>query len=71
MDQFKNIKVFSKQYNLRHFLIPDVTVVNRSTAVLAVTADRIARVLKTFGATQTVALNISKDFYKVWHSDLL
>ena len=30
MDQFKNIKVFSKQYNLRHFLIPDVTVVNQT-----------------------------------------
>ena len=39
--------------------------------ILTVTADRIAIVLKTSGATQAVLLDISKAFYKVCHTGLL
>ena len=36
--------------------------------LFTVIANRIARVLKTSGATQTVVLNISKAFYRAWHA---
>ena len=39
--------------------------------LLAVTADRIAIVLKTSCTTQGVVLDILKTFYKAWHTSLL
>ena len=43
-----------------------------STAdLLRVVSDRIARVFNRSGATRTVALDISKAFYRVWHAGLL
>ena len=45
---------------------------SRSTAdLLKVVSDRIARGFKRSGATQAVALDISKSFDKVWHAGLL
>ena len=45
---------------------------SRSNAnTLIVTADRIARLLKTSGATQVIVLDISKAFYRVCHTGLL
>ena len=45
---------------------------SRSTAVLlTVVTDRIARAFKRSGATQAVALNISKAFDWVWQAGLL
>ena len=45
---------------------------SRSTAdLLTVISDRIARAFNGSGATRAVALNISKDFDRVWHADLL
>ena len=45
---------------------------SRSNAnTLIVTADRIARLLKTSGATQAIVLDISKAFYRVCHTGLL
>ena len=45
---------------------------SRSTAVLLmVVTDRIARAFKRSGATQAVALNISKAFDWVWQAGLL
>ena len=45
---------------------------SRSTAnLLKVVSDRIARGFKRSGATQAVALDISKNFDKVWHAGLL
>ena len=42
---------------------------SHSTAnLLTVTGDRIARVLKISGATQTVVLDISRAFYRVWNT---
>ena len=44
----------------------------RSTAsLLTVVSDRIARAFKRSGATRAVALDISKDFDRVWHAGLL
>ena len=44
----------------------------RSTAdLLTVVSDRIARAFNRSGATQTVALDISKAFDRVWHTGLL
>ena len=34
-------------------------------------SDRIARAFNRFGATRTVALDISKVFYRIWHAGLL
>ena len=43
-----------------------------STAdLLTVVSDSIARAFKKSGANQAVALDISKDFDKVWHASLL
>ena len=39
--------------------------------VLTVVSDRIVRVFNMLGATPAVALEISKDFNKVWHAGLL
>ena len=45
---------------------------SRSTAdLLTVVSDRIARVFNRSGATQAVALDISKAFERVWHAGLL
>ena len=45
---------------------------SRSTAdLLTVVSDRIARAFNRFGATQAVALDISKAFDRVWHAGLL
>ena len=45
---------------------------SRSTAdLLTVVSDRIARAFNRFGATQAVALDISKVFVRVWHTGLL
>ena len=45
---------------------------SRSTAdLLTVVPDRIARAFNRSGATQAVALDISKDFDRVWHAGLL
>ena len=39
--------------------------------LLTVVSDRIARIFNKSGATQAVALDISKAFDKVWHAALL
>ena len=45
---------------------------SRSTAdLLTVVSDRIARAFNRSGATQAVALDISKVFDKVWHAGLI
>ena len=45
---------------------------SRSTAdLLTVVSDRIARAFGRFGATQAVAVDISKAFDRVWHAGLL
>ena len=45
---------------------------SRSTAdLLAVVCDRIARVFNWSGATQAIALDISKAFDRIWHAGLL
>ena len=45
---------------------------SRSTANLSTDlSDRIARAFKRSGATRAVALDISKDFGRVWHAALL
>ena len=45
---------------------------SRSTAdLLTVVSDRIARAFNRSGATQAVALDISKAFDRVWHAGLL
>ena len=45
---------------------------SRSTAdLLIVVSDRIARAFNRSGATQAVALDISKAFDRVWHAGLL
>ena len=45
---------------------------SRSTAdLLTVVSDRIARAFNMSGATQAMALDISKAFDRVWHADLL
>ena len=45
---------------------------SRSTAdLLTIVSDRIARAFNRSGATQAVALDISKDFDRVWHAGLL
>ena len=45
---------------------------SRSTAdLLTVVTDRIARAFNRSGATRAVALDISKAFDRVWHTDLL
>ena len=45
---------------------------SQSTAdVLTVVSDRIASAFNRSGATQAVALDISKAFDRVWHADLL
>ena len=58
---------FSKCYSLLHFQKFPFT--SRSTDnVLTVFADRIARVLKTFGTSQAAVFNISKTFHRVLHT---
>ena len=42
-----------------------------TTDLLTVASDRIARALNRSGATQAVALDISKVFDRVWHAGLL
>ena len=42
-----------------------------TTDLLTVVSDRINRAFKRFGATRAVALDISKAFYRVWHTGLL
>ena len=45
---------------------------SRSTAdILTVVSDRIARAFNRSGATHAVALDISKDFDRVWYAGLL
>ena len=45
---------------------------SRLTAdLLTVVSDRIARAFNRSGATRAVALDISKDLYRVWHASLL
>ena len=45
---------------------------SRSTAdLLTVISDRIARAFNRSGATRVVALDISKDFDRIWHAGLL
>ena len=42
-----------------------------TTDLLTVVSDRITRAFKRFAATRAVALDISKAFYRVWHTGLL
>ena len=50
----------------------NICFISRFTAnLLIVIADRIARVLKTSGATQVVVLDISKAFCRVWDTGRL
>ena len=51
---------------LETFCFTFLSIVN----LLAVTADRLSRVLKTSGATQAVVRDISKAFYRGWHAGL-
>ena len=45
---------------------------SRSSAdLLTVVSDRIARGFNKSGATRAVTLDISNDFDRVWHADLL
>ena len=45
---------------------------SQSTAdLLTVVSDRIARAFNRSGATQAVALHVSKAFHRVWHASLL
>ena len=54
---------FNFQYDFRS---------SRSTAdLLTVLSDGIARAFDRYGATQAVALDISKAFDRVWHTHLL
>ena len=64
VDHLKNCGLFSDfQYGFRS---------SWSTAgLLTVIFDRIARAFNRFGATQAVALDISKAFDRVWHAGLL
>ena len=39
--------------------------------ILAVVSDKIARTVNRSGATQAVALDISKAFHRVWYAGLL
>ena len=41
-----------------------------TTDLLAIVSDRIARAFNRSGATQAVALDISKAFDRVWHAGL-
>ena len=41
------------------------------TDLMMVVSDSIARAFNRFGATQAVALDISKPFHMVWHAGLL
>ena len=64
VDQLEKCGLFSDfQYGFRS---------SQSTAdLLTVVSDRIARASSRSGATQAVALDISKDFDCVWHAGLL
>ena len=60
------------QNAIPYFIFRNFCFNSRSTVnLLTVIADRIARVLKTSGATHAVVLDISKAFYRVWHTGLL
>ena len=61
VDHLEKCGLFSDfQYGISSF---------QSTAdLLTVLSDRIARAFNKFGATQTVALDISKAFDRVWHA---
>ena len=64
VDNLEKSGLFSNfQYGFRPF---------RSTAdLLAVVSDRFARSFNSPGATQAVALDISKAFDRIWHAGLL
>ena len=64
VDYLEKCGLFSHfQYGLRS---------SRSTAdLVTVVSDRIARSFNRSGATQAVALHISKAFDRVWHTSLL
>ena len=64
VDHLEKCSLFSDfQYGFRS---------SRSSAdLLTVVSDRIARAFNSSGATQAVALDISKAFDKVWHAGLL
>ena len=75
-------KVFVKLLNNRIFdhlekcgLFPDFQYGFRSSQttadLLTVLSDRIARTFNRFGATEAAALDISKDFDRLWHAGLL
>ena len=53
--------------NFQKFCITSPFIAN----LLTVISDRIARVFNTFCSTQTVVLDISKAFYRVWRAGLL
>ena len=54
-----------------YFIFRNIFFYSRFTAsLLTIIADRIARVLKTPGATRTLVLDISKAFCRVWHTGL-
>ena len=57
---------------MRYFIFRNFCFTSCFTAILlTVTADRIARLLKVFGAIQTVVLDISKEFYRVLYTGFL
>ena len=64
VDHLENCGLFSDfQYGFRS---------SRSTAdLLRVVSDKIARIFNRSGATQAVALDISKAFGRVWYTGLL
>ena len=64
IDHLEKCGLFSDfQYGFRSF---------RSTADLfTVVSDRIAKAFNKFGATRTVALDMSKAFDRIWHAGLL
>ena len=64
VDHLEKCDIFSDfQYGFRSPRLTD--------DLLTVVSDRIARAFNRSGATQAVALDISKAFYRVWHAGLL
>ena len=54
------------QNTVCYFILKNICFTSHSTAnLLTVIADRIAKLLKTSGATQDVVLDISRAFYRV------
>ena len=59
------------QNSIHYLIFRNSCFTSRSIANLLIGVDdKIARVIKASGATQAIALDISKVFHRVWHTDL-